>query len=605
VSRTPRYLFSGFTTALLLMAFQAPSHAQQVSGRVVDGEQQPIAHAQLSLRHQLLEKTTTVYSDDQGRYQLHLDEPGDYQLRARRIGYNTVTETALTITEPLLDKTISLKSVPKSQWVHELPASDWFARADFSTEALRGQFAIQCAMCHQQGASTTRMQRSEAEWHKLFDMMGEYGAVMDQTLYDEAPAVLNKAYDFANLDLASFSDAPLAKYNSDVVITEWEVGHATAFLHDMVVGPGGVIYSVDWINDKLYGLDPKTGVVQDWPVPTGDLEAGGILGILAERGRRYMHHTPTVAPHSLQVGPDNKLWITLSVGKGLASFDPVSERFETFDQPDRAKYPHTLRFDEAGNAWYTVSMTNHLGKFNLDSEQFTLYDLPTRNFTQWALARGMGMMVWMSNALGFKPQAVVADPEMNPVPYGIDITPDGKVWFTQFNNRRIGYLDPASEQIEVIDTPFYGPRRMRADSQGLLWIPSYNSGAFYRFNPADKSFKQYQLPTGEGDMAYALAIDPRDDSVWLCGTNSDSIIHFTPASEQFEVFQLPTRVSFTRELEVDEQGNVWTSTSNMPFYQVEGMRGKIIRLSFPNSGNSHSGSHSNSGHNNASAEGES
>jgi len=49
------------------MVSQAPAHAQQVSGRVVDGEQQPIAHAQLSLRHQLLEKTTTVYSDSEGR----------------------------------------------------------------------------------------------------------------------------------------------------------------------------------------------------------------------------------------------------------------------------------------------------------------------------------------------------------------------------------------------------------------------------------------------------------------------------------------------------------------------------------------------------------
>ena len=44
--------------------------------------------------------------------------------------------------------------------------------------------------------------------------------------------------------------------------------------------------------------------------------------------------------------------------------------------------------------------------------------------------------------------------EMNPVPYGIDVTPDGKIWFTQFNNRSIGYIDPATEAITVIDTVF-------------------------------------------------------------------------------------------------------------------------------------------------------
>ena len=566
-----------------LTTFLSPALlAASLEGSVVDTTGKPLPQAQITLRQNDFSKSTTVYSDDSGHYRVTLDDAGDYSLRVRRIGFNTVTETAINLAQQQsLEKFITLKAIPKSQWIHELPASDWFARAEFSSPELRGQFAIQCAMCHQQGGSTTRLPRSEAEWHKLFDMMGEFGAVMDQTLYDEAPAVLNKAFDFANIDLGSFPDAPLAKYNSNVEVTEWEVGDATAFLHDMVVGPDGIIYSVDWINDKLYGLNPDTNEVSEWLVPTNGLPPGGILGILSERGRRYLHHTPTVAPHSLQVGPDNKIWMTLSVGKGLASFDPVTQAFETFDHPNRAKYPHTLRFDEEGNIWYTVSMTNQLGKFNPDNKEFTIYDLPTRNFTQWALARSMGALVWASNAFGFKPRAVVADAEMNPVPYGIDVTPDGKIWFTQFNNRSIGYIDPATEAITVIDTPFSGPRRMRADSQGMLWIPSYNSGSFYRYNPADNSFKEFNVPTGPGDMVYALAIDPGDDSVWLCGTNSDSIIHFHPNTESFDVFQLPTRVSFTRELEVDEHGNVWTSTSNMPFYQVEGMRGRIVRLSFP------------------------
>ena len=567
----------------LFLCLAAPALlAASVFGLVSDPDGHAIANAQVTLRNPALGKSITVYSDAEGKYLIELPEAGDYALRARRFAYNTITETAITIAAgQALERPITLKPVPKSQWVHELPASEWFARAEFSSPELRSQFAIQCAMCHQQGGSTTRLPRTEAEWHKLFNMMGEYGAVMNQALFDEAPGVLNKAFDFNNLDLSSFPDDPVARYNGAVEITEWEVGHDTAFLHDMVIGDDGNIYSVDWINDKLYSLDPVSNEVLEWAVPTGDLQAGGILGNLAERGRRYLHHTPTVAPHSLQVGPEGKLWITLSVGRGLASFDPATEKFRTFDHPARVMYPHTLRFDEEGNAWYTVSMTNHLAKFDTRQETFSIYELPTRTFTQWFLARAMRLMVWASNALGVKPEAVVADPEMNPVPYGIDITPDGKVWFTQFNNRRIGFIDPATEVIETFDTPFYGPRRMRADSQGLLWIPSYNSGQFYRFNPADSSFKEYTVPTGPGDMVYALAIDPRDDSVWLCGTNSDSIIHFDPLSERFDVYQLPTRVSFTRELEVDGQGNVWTSTSNMPFYQVEGMRGKIVRLSFP------------------------
>ncbi len=569
----------------LLAAITAPrADAAQLHGVVRDETNRPVPHSMVTLRHREIEKAITTFTDAAGAYALEVPDEGLYDLRIRRIGYNVHSETAIQFEhDARLQRDAGLKTLPKKIWVHDLPASDWFARVAFSSSELRGQFAIQCAMCHQQGSLTTRLPRSAEYWHQLFDLMAEFGATMNQELYDEAPRVLNAAYDYANLDLDSFPDhPPTIDENSDpVVITEWDVGQPSAFLHDMAIGPDEIIYTVDWIGDKLYALDPETNELKEWDIPTSGLRPGGILGILAERGRRYLHQTPTVAPHSLQVGPNGKIWITLSIGTGLASFDPATEQFATFDHPKNVMYPHTLRFDDEGGIWYTVSMTNHLAHFSPADERFTVYDLPTRNWTQWFLARGMRLLVWASNTFGLKGRAVVADPEMNPVPYGIDITPDGKVWFSQFNNRRIGNIDPATEEITMLDTPFYGPRRLRTDSKGVLWIPSYAEGRFYRFDPAQGDFKEYQLPTGPGDLAYSLAIDPRDDSVWLCGTNSDSVIHFQPESETFQVHQLPTRVSFTRELEVDEQGNVWTSISNMPYYQIEGGRGKLIRLSFP------------------------
>lgn len=576
-----------FTAAYLvtaLMAISQSTFAAELSGRVVDSQGAAVVSAMVTLQHKKLNKTRTTYSGTDGSYRLGITDAGLYDLRVRRIGFGDSTESALpVVADSHLQRDFVLKPLAKEYWVHQLPASDWFSRVEFSSSALRGQFSIQCAMCHQQGASTTRLSRSEQDWHDNFNLMAEFGAVMSQQLYDEAPGALNAAFDMTHLDLDSFPDhPPVLDANVDPVeITEWEVGVPTSFLHDMVVGHEGIIYTVDWIGDKLFALDPVTNEIREWDVPSADLGPGGILGILAERGRRYLHHTPKVAPHSLQVGPDGNIWITLSTGRGLSRFDPKTETFKNYDHPDKAKYPHTLRFDHEGNIWYTVSMTNHLAKFDIAKEQFTVYDLPTRNWTQWFLARAMGALVWASNTFDIKGQSVVTDPEMNPVPYGIDVTPDGKVWFSQFNNRSIGFIEPTTEKITMIETPFVGPRRFRTDSKGVLWIPSYNEGRFYRYDPAVGEFEEYRLPTGKGDLAYALAIDPRDDSVWLCGTNSDSIIHFQPSTESFQTYQLPTRVSFTRELEVDEHGNVWTSISNMPFYQIEGGHGKLVRLSFP------------------------
>ena len=143
------------------------------------------------------------------------------------------------------------------------------------------------------------------------------------TLRRSPPPSLTKPSIFANIDLDSFPDTPLAKYSNNVEITEWEVGDATGFC-------------TTWWWDPTALFIASTGLTTNstasTPTLTKSVVAGALpmvlprryLGILSERGRRYLHHTQRW-PHSLQVGPDNKIWMTLSVGKGLASFDPVTQ----------------------------------------------------------------------------------------------------------------------------------------------------------------------------------------------------------------------------------------------------------------------------------------
>jgi streptogramin lyase len=73
-------------------------------------------------------------------------------------------------------------------------------------------------------------------------------------------------------------------------------------------------------------------------------------------------------------------------------------------------------------------------------------------------------------------------------------------------------------------------------------------------------------------------VDRRDDTVWICGTNSDSLLRFDPKSEEFTVYPLPTRVTYTREIDFDERGRVWTSNSNVPTWQIEGLLPRVLRL---------------------------
>ena len=58
-----------------------------------------------------------------------------------------------------------------------------------------------------------------------------------------------------------------------------------------------------------------------------------------------------------------------------------------------------------------------------------------------------------------------------PVPYGCDVAPDGTAWWSQLFGQRIGKFDPVTETLTAWRPPFYGPRRLHADQDGILWVP--------------------------------------------------------------------------------------------------------------------------------------
>jgi streptogramin lyase len=349
--------------------------------------------------------------------------------------------------------------------------------------------------------------------------------------------------------------------------------------HDIAVHPDGRVYSVDMLQDKLYRLDPTApdGARQSWDIPRGDLPLGGVFeGVGTPTPPNSNAH---VGPHSLQVAPDGSIWITLALGNQLARFDPRSESWSTHDLR-HGFYPHTLRFDARGRIWYTIAASNHLGMFDPATGEHREMRLPVETWQQSVALRLLPVFIWLNRYVDLSAVATTGDPVTLPVPYGIDIGPDGAVWFSQLNLHRIGRVDPDSFALEMIDTPFNGPRRLRFDSSGNLWIPAFSSALIARFQPETREFRQFELPIEPRgtETPYALNVDRRNDIVWICGTNSDSIWRFDPESERFTQYPLPTRVTYTREIDFDEHGHVWTSNSNIPAWQIEGGLPRVIRL---------------------------
>jgi streptogramin lyase len=533
-----------------------------------------VAGAMVTATDPALRRGTTVYTGADGCFRLPEPAAGVYDLRVRRFGYRDLEMRRTLLPAPSLLLTVDAEPNPRVRaWT--LPASRWLPLllARLPGDAQREEFLRQCAFCHQQGSWATRVPRPPEDWEKILTLMGRMGGIVSADLRAALPGAFNAAYDPATAAamLGTAQEAPLDAAAGSAVITEWELGGPASTQHDLVVHPDGTIYSVDTNQDKLYRLDPRTSQRWAYDIPRGDSPLGGVIGLLAAP-----NSNAHVAPHSLQIAPDGAIWVTLCLGNKVGRFDPATEEWQIVEQ-EEGFYPHTLRFDAQGRIWYTLAVSNHVGMIDPRTGQRGVIRLPARDWQQELALRLTPL--FLSLGRWVSPDRLAGGEGVRmPVPYGIDIAPDGGVWFSQLNERRIGRIDPTTGTIAMVETPFSGPRRMRFDSRGNLWIAGFSAGLVARYDPHARRFDTWRLPIEGVETPYALNVDRRTDTVWICGTNSDTLIRFEPEAQRFTVYPLPTRVTYTREIDFDADGGVWTSNSNFPTWQIESAQPRVLRL---------------------------
>lgn len=555
--------------ALLL----AGAAAGETTGCVRDAAGAGVAGAMVTATDTSAQRGTTVYTDGDGCFRLPEPTAAVYDLRVRRFGYRDLEMRRTALPAPSLLLAVDAEPDPRARaW--SLPASRWLPLllARLPGDAQREEFLRQCAFCHQQGSWATRVPRPREDWEKIFALMGRMGGIVSAELRAALPDAFNAAYDpAAYAALGAAPVAPLDAAAGTAVITEWELGGPASTQHDLAVHPDGTIYSVDTNQDKLYRLDPRTDQRWAYDIPRGDSPLGGVIGLLAAP-----NSNAHVAPHSLQIAPDGAIWVTLCLGNKVGRFDPASERWQIIEQ-EEGFYPHTLRFDAQGRIWYTLAVSNHVGMIDPRSGQRGAIRLPARDWQQEVALRLTPLFLSLARWVSLDRLAGGEGVRM-PVPYGIDVAPDGGVWFSQLNEHRIGRIDPTTGVIAMVETPFTGPRRMRFDSRGNLWIAGFSAGLVARYDPRARRFDTWRLPVEGVETPYALNVDRRTDTVWICGTNSDTLIRFEPDRERFTVYPLPTRVTYTREIDFDAAGGVWTSNSNFPTWQIESAQPRVLRL---------------------------
>ncbi len=564
----------------LTLAPISPLMAATLFGNVATPAGAPVAGAMISLIDEKTNSKITVYSDKTGRFALTTRLAGAILLRARAPRFADMTKKLNLRTDSQINLALMMQPLHTPEQIsNSLTASAHATKLKWHDKARQATFISQCHYCHQVGNEITRQPRDEEEWGEIIKRMEGYFSVITPWDKQAFKKVLAKGFD----------GEPVTSKQTHIVspalgtarIEEWQVGDGNSFIHDTEVGSDGHLYGVDQGHDVVWELDRKTGKTIRHQMPDIDLPLGGLYsGAQLPIGIFTGKH----GPHSL-VEDDNKtFWITGSLSSTLLSFNIETKKFKIYEIGGDALYPHTIRRDKHGILWFTVPASNQVGRFDPKTEKFRLIDLPSNGFFRWltdalfptvlkiaAWFPQKNTHIWMSHhwytGLGRK---------ILNFPYGIDVHPQtGEIWYSKLYAGKIGVVDPKTFKVTEYDSPMSGPRRLRFDKEGQLWIPAFNEGGLMRFDTQSKKFTTFKLPllaSGEYEIPYALNVHPDTGHIWITTNQSDRILRFDPKSLEFTSYPSPTRVTFLRDLAFTKDGKICASNSNLPAYAIEGGR---------------------------------
>ena len=506
-----------------------------------------------------------------------LDTGGQRRFRVRGQGYADAVVTAAAddaVIDVVLERLTDPSAIAASK-----PANLWLSQLDFSwaddPALYREHFLRHCGFCHQQASVFMRTSRTEEQWADIIDRMQMYGAMASEDLVDDLPAGIIGAFRELAEQHESLPDFEAWQpHLASATITEWPIGDGFSQMHDFILHPNGKVYVGDNLMDRIYAFDPSSGEYEVFKVPHDEgAEHGGILG---NRMGTYPKTDNYMGVHSFAISPvDGHIFLTPSMQQELVEFDPDTGEF-TRHKMEEGFYPHTIRTDAEDRVWFTLALSSQVAMFDRATETFTVYDIPARGMLEWAALK----VIRFRLGNGFVNSRPDLDWETTgfPMPYGIDVSPvDGRVWIARLYADDIAVIDPDSGEVSVIETPFSGPRRLRIDADGNLWIVAFSGGELAMYDPVAARFEIFELPV-VSETPYALNVDRERGVVWVNGNQSDTIMSFHIETETWRTYPMSRKRTFTRDIEIADDGSVYTSNSHFPSWMIEDGQPTLIHV---------------------------
>lgn len=392
------------------------------------------------------------------------------------------------------------------------------------------KFLMDCTGCHQfdaERAFPNGIPRSEADWRAVVErMLPIGGAAGDSPLIapDRDPASTARwlATYLDALPESAARRAPEAPPGAE--ITPFLFPFPQDLPHDVAVDAAGGVLVTGMFTHHMLRLDPADGSWERFAIPV-----------------------PGANPRAVEIDDDGNWWVLLGNPGKLARYRVLDGDWDTWNI---GMYGHSVRLDDAGRVWFNGHFTRH----------------PT-------------IIGWLDAASGVVSTAEIPNepaPEADhPMPYGLRVGVDGRVWGTELRGGRLfSYdLDTGATSVHPMPEPHSGPRRPAVDADGRLWIPEFAGNRLTRFDPATGKFRSFELPLSSV-LPYVAEVDRRTGLVWVGTAAADLVFSFDPATEAFTAYPMPTSDALIRHLAVDEvRGEVWAAYGAFP-----GIAPRIVRI---------------------------
>jgi streptogramin lyase len=515
-------LFGG--TVLQACLPGASAHAQSalgLSGQVSSSDEGAMEGVLVSARRDGSSITTTVVSDDKGRYAFPAArmEPGRYTIAIRAVGYKldgpkSVDVQAGATADLTLSKTKNLAAqLSNGEWLMSLPGAD-----------KQKAFLTQCVGCHtlHRVVSSTH---DAAEFEQLFLRMSRYSPgstpLHPQPLLPgprgERPAVSGAAAKAAaeflagvNMSNAETWEFPLKTLprpkgrSTRVIVTEYDLPRKDAQPHDVAVAPDGQVWYSDFGAQFVGELDPRSGKVTDYPIPV----------LKAEQPKGSL---------DLEFDPDGNLWVAMMYQAGITRFDRGTKTAQAFAFPKEWQSASTQA---------SMVSPSHMG---VDGKVWTNNQ---EDHSHYRLEVATGRWENMGEAKDRNGKQISA--------YGMPTDQQNNVYLLEFGGTSIGQRNAKTNEVSIWPTPMAGsrPRRGRIDEQNRLWFAEYGGDRIGMFDPATQKIREWQLPTA-WSAPYDVA-PARNGEVWTASMLNDQVARLDPKTDQIVEYLLPRPTNVRR-----------------------------------------------------------